>query len=698
MVHSWQHKVLRVASRTSNLAVKQVEEVFKEYPGLHYQMIPIQSFGDKHKSISLIDNPIQDFFTRELDEAIIRNEADIAIHSAKDLPYPIPEPLEILALFAAFDQTDAIVSRHDQKLAELCDSPRVGTSSPLRKAELLKIRSDIRIVSLRGTIEERIRQIDEGSLDAAVIATCALKRLGLTERIAEVLQCETHPLQGHLAVVAKKRNQELLELFMDKDIRKNYGKVWLIGFGPGDPGLLTIKGLEQLQQADVIYYDDLINHDFLNKFRAECIYVGKRNGHHSHSQGEINRLLYNSAIVGKNVVRLKGGDPMLFAHGGEELDYLDKNFVDTEVIPGITTALAASAYTKIPLTHRNISSSVTFLTGHSLQDLTIPDSGTLVIYMGASNFTEIAQMIIQKGWQPVTPVMMVTRVSETNQNEYLTTLGEASHNTQNYPTPLIIIIGDVIRQNRKLTGNLERSTFLVTGTNPQEFFKYGRVQHSPFIKLSPLEDYGHLKNMFDALHCFHWLIFTSRFAVQYFFKALYHCKRDSRYLAGLRITSIGTSTSAELSKYGIVPDLQSSSSSSFGLIELFKDHKISGQQVLIPRSDKALSLLPDGLKNIGNNVTLVTVYRNEAPEKVSTIVQGEFDYIVFNSPSGVENFFNTHQCQQFNHQKFIVQGIVTMRKLKNYQILDMNMITIEMFEKEHTHSYDLTKMEYETIS
>jgi uroporphyrinogen III methyltransferase/synthase len=679
MYNSWNNKVIRVATRPSNLAIKQVEEIFSDYPELQYKIIPIESFGDKHKNISLIDNNIEDFFTRELDNALITGDADIAIHSAKDLPFPLSEKLQILALSRALDQTDSIVSQNRQKLSELPPCPKIGTSSLLRKSELLKIRSDIQIISIRGTIEERIQQVYEGSVDAVIIASCALKRLGLENLTAEVLPFETHPLQGHLAILSKQDNSGLKSLFSDKDIRKNYGKVSLIGFGPGDPGLLTISGLEKLQLADIIYYDDLLNSNFLDVLNAEKYYVGKRKGKHSYNQLEINKLLYKSVISGKKVVRLKGGDPMLFAHGGEEIEFLQKYLVETEVVPGITAALAASAYTKIPLTHRDLSSSVTFLTGHSQTDTDVPVSGTLVYYMGASNLPLIAKKLILKGWSPDTLVLMVYNVSDHNQEEHITTLLEAETETKPYKTPLIVIIGDVIKLKRNQSGIIKKPTLLITGSDPGIFTKYGRVKHIPFIELKALKDYSHLKLIIGDLHKFQWIIFTSRYAVQFFFSTLHIFKRDSRYLAAISIASIGASTTAELFQFGIVPDLQPENESSLGLTELFKQKNIRRKQILIPRSNIALPVLPDGLKKLNNEVTIITIYENAVPDKVPEIIPEEYNYIVFTSPSCVENFFRFHDYTKFYNQKFIVHGIETMRKLITYNFDISNTIMKESF-------------------
>ncbi|MFT3739915.1 MAG: hydroxymethylbilane synthase [Breznakibacter sp.] len=204
---------LRIVTRNSNLALVQCDEVAALLPQVVIDLVPVLSLGDKDKNTSLMGEAPADFFTRELDEALLNNEADIAVHSAKDLPYPLREGLMVVALLPAADQSDSLVGRQNLRLAELPLGATVGTSSKKRAGQLAALRPDLKIASIRGTIEERIAQVDNGHVDALIVATCALDRLGLRHRASEVLLFETHPLQGHLAVVAKKGNNEVEELF-----------------------------------------------------------------------------------------------------------------------------------------------------------------------------------------------------------------------------------------------------------------------------------------------------------------------------------------------------------------------------------------------------------------------------------------------------------------------------------------------------
>jgi uroporphyrin-III C-methyltransferase len=222
-----------------------------------------------------------------------------------------------------------------------------------------------------------------------------------------------------------------------------YGKVTLVGFGPGDPDLLTIAGDKALAKADVIFHDDLIDQAFLYKYKGAKVYVGKRKHCHSHEQEEINQLILNSALEGNEVVRLKGGDSMIFAHGGEEVEFLKKGGVQVAVIPGISTGIAVASLTQIPLTLRGVARSVAFITGHT-SDVHLPNTDTLVCFMAGSTIHKIAAKAIAEGRDPKTPVALVHNVSLPDQTEFLSTLEELAGSETVYPTPIIVVIGEVI--------------------------------------------------------------------------------------------------------------------------------------------------------------------------------------------------------------------------------------------------------------
>lgn len=652
---------IRVISRSSNLAIKQVEELFALFPEVEYTIIPVLSFGDKHKEISLIENKISDFFTRELDNALITGEADIAVHSAKDLPYPMPDGLEVIALLNATDKTESLISRDNMKLSELQENPRIGTSSLNRKNELLKIRKNAQIVSIRGTMEERIELVDKGHVDAIITATCALKRLGLEHRISEILPFRSHPLQGHLAVVARRDRNDLKALFHRADIRQHYGTVHLVGFGPGDPELLTVKAVKLLKVADVIIYDDLINADYLKQFPAEKIYVGKRKGKHSYKQDAINQLLYEKAITGKSVVRLKGGDSLVFARGGEEVKYLQERLIKVEIIPGITSALAAAGYTKIPLTQRTVSSSVAFCTGHSESEIQVPTADTLVYYMSASNLHNIVKEILTSGKPEDTPIAIIRNISLPNQEVYISTLKEIRDSNKIFLSPIIAIIGDTIKQNH-LVGR-KRSKVLVTGTNADHYADFGEIVHTPLIEIIPLTSYEECDSILENIHHFDWIIFTSRHAVHYFFLRLEHIKKPAESIKKCKVASIGKTTSKKLYEYGIIPDVEASEEDSESLVNDFFRNDIKNKKILIPRSNIALHTLPEGLMKLNNVVTPLIIYKTVLPNNIKKVNLNDFEYIIFSSPSCVENFMSVYENIP-SHLKIIVKGKPTAKKIE----------------------------------
>ena len=621
------NKKIKVIARGSRLSRLQVEEVFKNFPELAYEIKYLESYGDKNQQISLLNGEAPaDIFTRELDDAIRQEDADIAIHSAKDLPYPLPEDIEVIALFPAFDATDSLVSRDHKKLAELPAGSIIGTSSPLRKKGLNELRPDLTIKGIRGCIEERVQQVKDGKYDAAIVATCALKRLGMEDKIAEVLPFPTHPLQGFLAVTGKKvkseerrvknqnaesssaSEQENSSLFTLRSSLKNLlnsqGSVSLVGFGPGDPDLLTIKAAKAIDAADIIFYDDLIDDSYLADKKAEKIYVGKRAGYHHKEQADINRLLLDAAREGKNVVRLKGGDPMIFAHGSEEIEYLESNLIKVNVIPGITTASALAASQKISLTHRDFSSSVALVSGHTPQPVT-PDAETLVYYMGAKQLQTIATQLIDKeGWAFNTPVILTYNVSRPDEQTFETTLWNLRNGEmQNLPTPLIALIGNVAGLKHHQASDIKPT--LYTGTLPAIEKRKADYTYTPLIEISyhptaftdlyddddDQEDFNHMKglNLGKKYCCIYdgkdrewetdwdyfenemeYILFTSQYAVA---PTLAYLKsgiiQNNEYI----YISIGDTTTEALHQAGIKDVVQVDKDNRFGVIEYFKKEK-----------------------------------------------------------------------------------------------------------------------------
>lgn len=705
------NKKIRVIARGSRLSRLQVEEVFKNFPELAYEIKYLESYGDKNQQISLLNGEAPaDIFTRELDDAIRQGDADIAIHSAKDLPYPLPEDIEVIALFPAFDTTDSLVSRDHKKLAELPAGSIIGTSSPLRKKGLNELRPDLTIKGIRGCIEERVQQVKDGKYDAAIVATCALKRLGMEDEIAEVLPFPTHPLQGFLAITAKKGSQALQQAFASKSILNKQGSVSLVGFGPGDPDLLTIKAAKAIDAADIIFYDDLIDDSYLADKKAEKIYVGKRAGYHHKEQADINRLLLEAAREGKNVVRLKGGDPMIFAHGSEEIEYLESNLIKVNVIPGITTASALAASQKISLTHRDFSSSVALVSGHTPQPVT-PDAETLVYYMGAQQLQAIATQLIDKeGWAFNTPVLLTYNVSRPDEQTFETTLWNLRNGEmQNLPTPLIALIGYVAGLKHHQASDIKPT--LYTGTLPAIEKRKADYTYTPLIEISYHPSY--FTKILEDNYCEHYdgksfteycewdesqalyYIFTSQYGVQatldYYDLIL---KEQEEHV----FISIGDTTTEALHKAGVKDVIQVEQDNRYGVIEWFKkekerldaarpqyehsyelfekmdldnyDHELAdfvyryeNRLVFYPHSSLSPEDIPLALQELGFNVLSAVVYNNELPKNPRRVNLNHFKRIVFTSPSTIDNFIKLYGKLPENTE-FITRGPITQAHLE----------------------------------
>lgn len=705
------NKKIRVIARGSRLSRLQVEEVFKNFPELAYEIKYLESYGDKNQQISLLNGEAPaDIFTRELDDAIRQGDADIAIHSAKDLPYPLPEDIEVIALFPAFDTTDSLVSRGHKKLAELPAGSIIGTSSPLRKKGLNELRPNLTIKGIRGCIEERVQQVKDGKYDAAIVATCALKRLGMEDEIAEVLPFPTHPLQGFLAITAKKGSQDLKQAFASKSILDKQGSVSLVGFGPGDSDLLTIKAAKAIDAADIIFYDDLIDDSYLADKKAEKIYVGKRAGYHHKEQADINRLLLEAAREGKNVVRLKGGDPMIFAHGSEEIEYLESNLIKVNVIPGITTASALAASQKISLTHRDFSSSVALVSGHTPQPVT-PDAETLVYYMGAKQLQAIATQLIDKeGWAFNTPVLLTYNVSRPDEQTFETTLWNLRNGEmQNLPTPLIALIGYVAGLKHHQASGIKPT--LYTGTLPAIEKRKADYTYTPLIEISYHPSY--FTKILEDNYCEHYdgksfteycewdesqalyYIFTSQYGVQatldYYDLIL---KEQEEHV----FISIGDTTTEALHKAGVKDVIQVEQDNRYGVIEWFKkekerldaarpqyehsyelfekmdldnyDHELAdfvyryeNRLVFYPHSSLSPEDIPLALQELGFNVISAVVYNNELPKNPRRVNLNHFKRIVFTSPSTIDNFIKLYGKLPENTE-FITRGPITQAHLE----------------------------------
>ena len=444
--------------------------------------------------------------------------------------------------------------------------------------------------------------------------------------------------------------------------------VYLIGAGPGDPGLLTLRGRELLGLVDVVVYDYLANRAFLDFARpdAELIYVGKKGGEHTLSQEKINQLLVDLALSGKSVGRLKGGDPFIFGRGGEEAEALVAAGVPFEVVPGVTAGAAAAAYAGISVTQRGLSSSVAFITGHedackleSAHDWQALAHGaeTLVFYMGVKNLPEICRNLLKAGLPAGRPAAMVQWGTTPRQRSLVSTLAGLPQDAAvaGMAAPAVVIIGEVAALRESLQWYEQRPLFgrsiVVTRSRDQAgalaaaLTDLGaEVMEFPCIEVVPLPDQSLVHGAISRLADYQWVIFTSANGVKFFWEQLAALGKDARVLASCRVAAIGPGTAQSLAERGITADFLPQSfvaeSVAEGLIAL----GVAGQRILIPRAVAARDVLPQALEQAGAEVRVLPVYEARPcfagrVDLEAALAEGRVDSITFASSSTVDNFF-----------------------------------------------------------
>lgn len=446
------------------------------------------------------------------------------------------------------------------------------------------------------------------------------------------------------------------------------GKVYLLGAGPGDPGLLTIKAQEVLSVADVVVYDYLANAGFLDSCRpgAELIYVGKKGGEHTLSQEGINELLLEKARAGKTVARLKGGDPYVFGRGAEEAEQFLAGGVEWEVVPGVTSAVAGPAYAGIPLTHRDFASSVTFITGHEDPkkeqsahnwEALAQSNSTLVFFMGVKNLARITRNLIQNGLDPQTPAALIRWGTTCEQQSLVAPLTEISRQAaeQGVKPPALLVVGRVVELRDTLNWFEKRPLLgkgvVVTRAREQASSLLRTLQdlgaccyQFPTIAIKPLPDYSKLHQIFGNLADYDWLIFTSVNGVKIFWQELRGQGLDSRALGSCQVAAIGPATADALRDQGIEPDFVPEKYMAEHVVQGLLERGASQARVLLPRAEKAREILPQALGRAGARVDVLPVYRTELAQEsgqsiLEAINEGKVQYITFTSSSTVDNFF-----------------------------------------------------------
>ncbi len=423
------------------------------------------------------------------------------------------------------------------------------------------------------------------------------------------------------------------------------GTVFLVGAGPGDLGLITLRGYELLQKAEVVVYDHLVNPKLLDFApRARRVFAGKRSDSHVLEQPEINRLLVAEARKGKAVLRLKGGDPYLFGRGAEEAEALARARVPFEIVPGVTAAIGASTYAGIPLTHRDKASQVTFVTGNTkdgdFEAADLPRRGTLVVYMGQKSLGRIAKKLVSLGWNPKTPAATVSWATTPRQRTVRGTLGTIAGKAADLAAPAVTIVGEVADLERRLRWFERKPLFgkrvVVTRAREQshelshrleslgaEVVTFSTIRIRP-VRVAPIVVRGYTH-----------VAFTSKTAVDLFFKNL---KGDARALAGTTVCAVGEQTARSLAERGVRPDVVAAEFTSRALARELAGRGMKGAHVFHPGADKMNPDFEILLRNCGARVTNLVLYRIDkvAPDDVSSVEDA--DWVTFASAQTVRNF------------------------------------------------------------
>ena len=660
-----------------------------------FQTLEIATPGDADRTTDLRESP-EDFFTKTLDEAVLNGTVDFAVHSAKDLPHPVADGLDWFWLPDAGDRRDCLIGSLDPKT--------IGVSSDRRCEYAQKRFPDATLLPIRGNIEERIAQVDDGTFDLIIMAGVALQRLGLDDRIAEWIpldELEPPEAQGALAITFRKNDPRMIA------IRNLFVKsAAFVGAGVTE-GHCTLDGIRALQNADICLYDALMDDSLLKHLpaKAEQKYVGKRQGAHSQRQDDINQMLCDEVRKGKRVVRLKGGDAGIFGRLAEEVEALEELSLASRVIPGISTMQTAASNTGILLTRRGVARGFSAMTPRLQGGGLAPVTGSaraelpVVFYMSVGVSAQLAEELIADGMAGDTPCAFVFEAGSDRETVFRFTLGDCragmaesvgapSADLASRPAEAgrsatipalqkekrvgLFVVGDIARYgfNQSL-GAFGGKQILLTCSEalmPQAVQAVhdfgGRPVVRPLISLNPvfqcLESRLSLHPFtFQTLETFDWLALTSPSAVRCFYESLLKEKIDLRRLP--KIMTVGSGTARALAKIGLGCDLMPESDfSGKGLLEVAAP-LVTGKKILRLRSQKAGKSLADGLRAAGAEVEDVVLYENQFIEYDRC---PEFDAVFFASASAVESFVSQWGTDVLKNKTILAIGGPTRAALR----------------------------------
>jgi uroporphyrinogen III methyltransferase/synthase len=652
--------VLKVGTRSSALAREQTQVVLDRLqailPAVVFEVLHVYAPGDMDQQTDLRQSP-PDFFTQPLDNGLLNGEIDLAVHSAKDLPDPVPEGLDWFWMPDAGDRRDVLIGTLDPKV--------IGVSSDRRAAYAQARFPGAVCRSVRGTIEERLRQLDEGRFDLLIMAGVALQRLGLEARITEWIPLDelTPPeAQGALAVTFRQGDRRL------EAIRDLFVKAAVFaGAGIGG-GSVTLDGVRALQSAEVCLYDALLDEAILAHLppTARQVYVGKRQGAHSQPQEEINHLLCDHVRRGQRVVRLKGGDPAIFGRLAEEVEALEAFGLASRVLPGISAMQVAASDTGILLTRREVARGFTVMTPRQAGGALAPVGADaraalpVVFYMAVSAAPAIAAELLADGAVKTTPCALVFGAGSDQEHVVRATLGTLSAALDAVDAairslPGLFVVGEIARYGFNTSlGALGGRRILLTCSGDlmpkavqavQDFG--GRPVVRPLIRLEVLPEAAAFVRQIDQ---FDWIVLTSPAAVRCFQTLLRQERIDFRRLPGIMAT--GSGSARALAGIGLACDLYPETDASADGLLAVAAPVVRGKRVLRLRSEMAGTALADGLRKHRAEVEDVVLYVNRPVPYPDCPV---FDTVFFASASAVDAFLS-----QWGRERLAGKTILTM--------------------------------------
>jgi uroporphyrinogen III methyltransferase/synthase len=670
-----QNMKLKVGTRGSALAVLQcrnaLDKIHELFPSINFKLIKSDTPGDRDIKSDLKDSPA-DFFTRDLDDALRKNIVDLAVHSAKDLPDPMPEDLDWFWLPWRENPCDAWIVPEGRSMVDLPENPVIGVSSERREKCALKRFPKAELKSIRGSIISRLEQLDRGEYDVMIMAGAALNRLSLEDRITEWIGLNELCVpsgQGYLAVTFRLGDERLIRLrnYFTKAVR-------FVGAGVGSENYCTYGGIKDIKSAEVCLYDVLMD-DALLRFlpeSAERVFVGKRCGDHRVRQDMITQLVADYARQGKRVVRLKGGDPGLFGRLAEETAELDRLSMAYKVRAGVSALTAATTETGLLLTRRSVSRGFCVMTpravGGDVAGVTndIRSKLPLVLFMSVKVAPDMAQQLIDEGWDENTPASVVFNGGADDQRVVTLTLKSLLEKPAELDcsAPGLLVIGEVAKTLFKSgSGALHGKKVLLTCSKSimDKAVCYvtdfgGRPLARPMIKLLPCDN---IMPQLTALGQYDWLVLTSPASVNFFMQMVLSAGIDVRSIP--RIMTCGPGSASAFKQYGIDPDLTPPMIySAEGLAEVLTDMDFTGQRILRLRSEKAGTLLADVLRDKGANVDDEILYRNEF---VKYPELPEFDIVFFASASAVEAYLEQAALDSLKGKYILAIGKPTAEAL-----------------------------------